>query len=75
MSTHNQGCGIIKFFYLSMDKQMVIIHLSNQDLLARKLSVFFFLKENVFCKLSLEVPLMSTQNKSFLREIRKLYTS
>ena len=38
-----KGCGMIKFYYLSTD--MVKIHLSNQDLLARKLTFFLFLEE------------------------------
>ena len=39
-----QGCGFINFFYLFPDKSMVKIHLSNQNLLARKL-IFFIMKK------------------------------
>ena len=35
---------------------MVKIHLSNQDLLARKLTFFFFLEEDICCWYSSEVP-------------------
>ena len=42
---------------------MVKIHLSNQDLLARKLSFFLFLKENICCGYSLEAPHWGASNE------------
>ena len=58
---------------------MATIQLSNQELLARKLTVFLFLEENICCGYSLEAPkrvrsyglLTSTHNICFRREIRK----
>ena len=47
---------------------MIQIHLSNQDLLAWKLTFFLFLKENVCLS---ETLLMSVHNMCFLWEIRK----
>ena len=42
---------------------MVKIILSNQDLLARKLTFFLFLKENTCCVYSLEAPQWGTSNE------------
>ena len=57
---------------------MVEIHLSYKDFLARKLTFFFFLKENLRCgythlKRLGDTLLMITQNVGFLREIKKKY--
>ena len=45
------GCGIVRFYYLSTDKYMVKIFLSNQEL-----TFFLFLEESVCFGYSLEVP-------------------
>ena len=42
---------------------MVKIHLSNQNLLARKLTFFLFLEGNICCGYSLEVPHRGTSNE------------
>ena len=44
-----QVCGIIKFYYLSVDKKMVKIHMSNYGLLTWKLTFFLFLEKNKCC--------------------------
>ena len=42
---------------------MVKIHLSNQNLLTRKLTFFLFLEGNICCRYSLEVPHRGTSNE------------
>ena len=42
---------------------MVKIHLSNQDLLALKLTFFLFLEENICCGYSLEAPQWGASSK------------
>ena len=49
---------------LSADKQMLKIHLSNQDLLAAKIDLFsLFLEENIRCGYSLEAPRRGASNE------------
>ena len=56
---------------------MVKIYLSNQNLLAGKLTFSLFLEENICCGNSLEVPHRGTSNEYpqhiFFLEIRTIY--
>ena len=57
---------------------MVKIHLSNQDLLAQKLTFFLFLKENICCGYSLEAPHLAAskeypQHMFSLRNKKNIY--